>query len=131
MNILNNNILQYILNQYLDWEEDISKLHQIFNFKFHIKIHIIYDKVLHFTKKMGYRIYLDNKIIKFKLYFLNGNPDIEENYKNGKLHGIQKEWYKNGKLMKEQSYICETQKGIQKYYKTNGTLSYMIDLNIE
>lgn len=47
----------------------------------------------------------------------------EANYKEGKLHGIYKEYYGNGKLLKEIEFKEDKQDGFYKYYDEQGNLS--------
>jgi antitoxin component YwqK of YwqJK toxin-antitoxin module len=111
--ILNNNIIQYVLNPYFDYFEDISKIKQLFissQYKFslkpHTKIQIInkdYTTYFHFKlvemKKNQYRIYIDFKLYKKILYYPNTGIIKSINYyKNNKAHGIQKYFYDNGNI---------------------------------
>jgi antitoxin component YwqK of YwqJK toxin-antitoxin module len=47
---------------------------------------------------------------------------IKTNYKNGKMHGLQKQWYSNGQLKIEYNYIDDKKHGLQKYWKENGEI---------
>jgi hypothetical protein len=86
LNIINNNVIEYVLNLYLDYEEDIIKLKQLYNFRFNIKKHFIYKNDYSWGNycKM---LYLNNDLIKTKSYYSNGNIETLRNYKNNHLHG--------------------------------------------
>jgi antitoxin component YwqK of YwqJK toxin-antitoxin module len=134
LHLLSDNILQYVLNQYLDLEEDISKLKQmtstawLYNIKFNIKTHINCIRNYQFKNSNAYKIYFDNKLIRIKLYYLDWKPMLEERYKNGILVGMQREWYKNGQLMRINNYVYGLKVGIQKYYGIDGTLIREIEI---
>jgi hypothetical protein len=82
------NILQYILNDYLD-HQDIEVYNKVFNFKFDIKKYIKMVKIFKDNEILLYidNFFLDNKFIKEEGYYHNGNKSYEKNYKNGKLNG--------------------------------------------
>jgi antitoxin component YwqK of YwqJK toxin-antitoxin module len=66
LNLLNNNIIQYVLNEYLDYIEDGSKLKMLFpqnSYKFNIKKHLIYKKISGNNFDI-FKVFCDNKIIK-------------------------------------------------------------------
>ena len=44
------------------------------------------------------------------------------NYDNGKLDGIQKEWYRTGSLMAEWSYKNDKQHGLSKEWYLDGNV---------
>jgi antitoxin component YwqK of YwqJK toxin-antitoxin module len=43
LQLLNKNIIEYVLNPYLNYNDDINKLKQLFDYKFNIKLHIHYE----------------------------------------------------------------------------------------
>ena len=49
-------------------------------------------------------------------------PMTVENYKNGKLHGLQKVFYKDGKIASETHYVDGIKEGIFKQYAENGVV---------
>lgn len=57
-------------------------------------------------------------------YYNNGQLEIESEtpFKNGKENGIEKEYYKNGRLKRETPYTDSKANGIQKEYYENGRL---------
>ncbi len=59
-----------------------------------------------------------------KDWYENGQLRCEFNYKEGKEEGIQKEWYENGQLWYEDNYKEGKQDGIQKSWYENGQLHY-------
>jgi hypothetical protein len=99
LNILSNNIIEYVLNLYLDYEKDIIKVKQLYLYKFDIKVHINQRKE-HWNdgKFQKYCFYLDYNLIKQNS--LIGHLFSKNKYKNNKLHGIQKYWPidDNGKI---------------------------------
>jgi antitoxin component YwqK of YwqJK toxin-antitoxin module len=122
MDILNNNIKQYILNQYLNYKTDIKKLHLLYDFKFNIDTHLSY----------GDDIFIDeeNEIIKEKDVFIDSEKLIEYGfYDNGQLnffHNFKKErnWYKTGELKWEANLKDEKYDGIFREWYKNGNEEY-------
>lgn len=57
-------------------------------------------------------------------YYNNGQLEIESEtpFKNGKENGIEKEYYKNGRLKRETPYTDGKANGIEKKYYENGRL---------
>jgi antitoxin component YwqK of YwqJK toxin-antitoxin module len=97
MNI-SSDILQFVLNKYLNYNYDIPKLSIIINFKFNPKSHITVNEVIN---KLGIRfvtLYLDNKVIKQKCYYKNGNKYHFSifRYKNSNIYITTTIWDKNG-----------------------------------
>jgi antitoxin component YwqK of YwqJK toxin-antitoxin module len=103
-------ILQFVFNLYIDWENDSDKLNKIVNFNFDIKQHLV---VINFS--------YDNEN---NLSVLSKSQ--ESNYKNGKYHGKQYVWdtnniivkiqnYKNGKKDDEQYTLWTNNRTNQKY----------------
>ena len=58
-------------------------------------------------------------------YYNNGQLEIESEtpFKNGKENGIEKEYYKNGRLKRETPYTDSKANGIEKKYYENGRLA--------
>ena len=53
----------------------------------------------------------------------NGQPRGEQNFKNGKRHGIERKWYENGQLEYEWNYKDETLWVVQqRWWYENGQL---------
>lgn len=61
-----------------------------------------------------------NKKGKLLHYFESGKLFIEENYKNGKLHGDFKRWFENGNLAIEAQYANGKSHGELTEYYENG-----------
>jgi antitoxin component YwqK of YwqJK toxin-antitoxin module len=91
--------VEYILNSYLDYEEDIMKLKQLYKYKFNIKAHITYIQ-----KSLEKCILLDKNLIRKKEYYSTGNLFTESNYKNNKLHGTNKRVTYDGKIILYDEY---------------------------
>jgi antitoxin component YwqK of YwqJK toxin-antitoxin module len=127
MNLLNNNIIEYVLNEYLDYEEDISKLKQLFLYKFNIRKHLSYN----FYRTDCYTI-LDSKGIR-RTDYNKGNKICVIHYKNGQYHGNLKKWYPDGKLLFDWNYKNNKMHGIQFDYHKNGKIShrYNVENDIE
>jgi antitoxin component YwqK of YwqJK toxin-antitoxin module len=145
LNLLHNNLIEYILNLYLDYEKDILKLKQLFpQYKFSIKPHLAYTKIfdkygngikclldnknkkLIFTYKNGERKidnYKGNKF-KRKILFNNGKLDTEIDFKNDFFHGKRKQWYQNGTLWYEENYKNGEREGYRVEYDQRGILIY-------
>lgn len=51
-------------------------------------------------------------------------PSKEENFLNGKLHGITKEWWPNGKLWYEGNFQNGLKHGVCKTWNEDGTLYF-------
>lgn len=139
--LIDNDILQYILNPYLNFLIDIPKMEKVFpEIKFLQKPHL---KIKHKIRKLCYdfmnekityldgkkiecektydntiareKIFYQGKYTKIIFYDLNDRKIEESNYLNGKLHGEQYSWYSSGEL----SYKCNRENGktIGKEYK--------------
>jgi antitoxin component YwqK of YwqJK toxin-antitoxin module len=119
--ILNNNIIEYVLNEYLDYEEDISKLKQLFLYKFNIKKHLSYKIILLYEliiTKSKY-VYLNDRLLKIINYYDNRQKHSICNYKNERKNGIYKTWNKNGKLSHTSVYKNGEKHGRFNYYNSN------------
>lgn len=51
-----------------------------------------------------------------------GRPKSQLHYKDGKLDGMQKEFYDNGKLQQETEFEAGVQNGVYRYYSDDGIL---------
>ena len=54
----------------------------------------------------------------------NGHLYYEDNYVNGKLHGLCRTWYENGPLFYEHNYVNGIKHGLCRGWNSNGQLSY-------
>ena len=99
-----------------------------------IKHKLTYDKKTYTIKT--YKEYIDNVLIKTEyydqqgnLYKIKGMDEINqnhtyiENYKNGQLHGIRKEWTEDKILFKYTKYKNGNMHGIHKiFYPNSGNI---------
>ena len=68
----------------------------------------------------------------YKGYSPEGKLILDYNYKNGKLHGIQKVYFNNSdKLYSEKEYKEGKPTGIHKVYYADGTKHYIIDYSFD
>jgi antitoxin component YwqK of YwqJK toxin-antitoxin module len=103
INLLTKNIVEFVLNEYLDYEEDILKLKQFLLFKFNIKKHIRYE----FSDFSEYNCpikrtikYLDDKKIKVNTFYADTNTKRSEtHFKNEIKNGSDKYWDINGYIV--------------------------------
>ena len=58
--------------------------------------------------------------IKEIIYFCNGNKKSEVDYKNGKVNGWARMWYKNGNVHLEATYKDNKTHGVRTAYHKNG-----------
>lgn len=88
--IIPTDILQYILNPYLNYQEDCLKVEKVFaTFKFSQKCHLQIKENLDRNKFKFTYTYRDGELIKSESWYPIGQKNAEENYKNGKLHGLK------------------------------------------
>jgi hypothetical protein len=99
------NILQYILNHYLD-HQDIEVYNRVFNFEFKIDKYIKKEEVIRSGFFVGLiNTYLDDTIVKREWFFPNGNKHSEVTYKNGFTSGKYIQYDFNGKIVTEVIFI--------------------------
>lgn len=55
-------------------------------------------------------------------YYLNGNPSIKLNYRDGQLNGICKEYFKTGELKKQYRYKEGKRNGVWKEFYDSGKI---------
>jgi hypothetical protein len=81
-------ILQYILNEYLD-HQDIEVYNRVFNFKFKIDKYMKTKQIfIQNTKKLIVNeTYLDDELIRELIFYNNGLRKYEKNYKHNKFDG--------------------------------------------
>ena len=56
-------------------------------------------------------------------WYSNGQIFEEVNYVNGKIHGLQRNWYSNGQIFEEVNYVNGKIHGLYRYWHSNGQLS--------
>jgi antitoxin component YwqK of YwqJK toxin-antitoxin module len=119
-------ILQYILNLYLDGEE-LPNLSKILSFNFDIKSHLYIEETNNLTYDSKIiKTYIDGKLSKRNIYHENKIRHLQENYKNEKLHGTQFYYNPNGTLKIKYNYIQEKLDGRQYYYDQNGYPDHIV-----
>ena len=92
-NYILSDILQYIFNLYIDWENDIAIISEVLNFNFSIKPHLHIEETYSTNKRKVVSTYIDEKISKTETYYEGGIKSCEKNYKNGLLEGNKFSWY--------------------------------------
>jgi hypothetical protein len=127
--ILNNNIIKYVLNEYLEYLTDINKLKQLFhevNMKFDIKVHLKHQ--MNQENEKYKELYLDNELIQSCTSDCFGK-DFEVIFRAN--HLTRKEFYTHNKIRLIYNYIKipnPTGKdklirhGFSKDYDVNGNL---------
>jgi antitoxin component YwqK of YwqJK toxin-antitoxin module len=106
LNDLAMEVIQYTLNGYLDYVEDIPKLEELTEIKFakepHIYVEELYDKK---TKQIMERnTYLDEDLIKEEFWYESGQKAYEHNWWKGESNGKSLEWDSDGDLIGEHDY---------------------------
>jgi antitoxin component YwqK of YwqJK toxin-antitoxin module len=66
--------------------------------------------------------YINNELNGRNFKYRYGRPKSEMFYKNGKLDGLQKEYYDNGKIQQETEFKNGAQDGVYNYYSDDGIL---------
>jgi antitoxin component YwqK of YwqJK toxin-antitoxin module len=122
LQFLNNNILKYILNSYLNYEEDVISLIKLFPIKFSLKLHLSTEIKYYKHTQKQIAILLDNKVIQERSYNNKKKIFRLNNYKNEEKHGIQKYWYDTGILYSEVYYENGKNHGTEKLWYINGNL---------
>ena len=96
---LPNDILQYILNIYINYSQNKNQLLYLINdknFKFKRKMHIKIDiKYYENTHKIKFhKKYIDNQLHGLqRFWYKNGKRKYIKNYKNGSKRNYQLHWY--------------------------------------
>jgi antitoxin component YwqK of YwqJK toxin-antitoxin module len=129
LQLLNKNIIEYVLNLCLDYNKDILKMKQLYKYKFNIKTHIHYDKLFYnnTTKLEFLLVYFDNKKIKEKNWYLNRNISYIISYLriNNDTYRNEKSYYENnGNINTIYNTKNSISYGIRKKYFNNGNLEY-------
>jgi antitoxin component YwqK of YwqJK toxin-antitoxin module len=149
MDILNNNIIEYVLNQYLDYDKDIIKLKKLYENKFSIKPHIRKDiKYYNFPHNSKQKEWLhvytndNHKLYLAREYYSNGQIRKNIKYNLNNLHlRNEKSYYMNGDKISEINFKDDLKHGKCKFYfngklntveyytndKINGTWKYYIN----
>jgi hypothetical protein len=94
MNLLHKNLVEYILNSYLNYSEDILKLKLLYQYDSNIKPHLYHKIILNFGQNIGFvwikKTYLDEIKLEERYFY-------EEDYKNenNKMNGLLDKLYEN------------------------------------
>jgi antitoxin component YwqK of YwqJK toxin-antitoxin module len=120
---LNDNIIKYVLLQYLENLNEINIIEQVFNIKIEQKLYMKINHIYYHDLKVKKKItYLNNKIYKTEGFRKDGKLQYRYYYKDNKIYGKYKTWYKNGKLRSEYNYINGYKVGLQREWYDNGQL---------
>lgn len=88
---------------------------------------IIEEKTTYYPdsqKKKAQFTLLEGKVEGVKtMWYLNGNKEIETNYKNGLKNGVETKWLENGQKKSEISYKDDLKDGLSAYWDENGDKS--------
>jgi antitoxin component YwqK of YwqJK toxin-antitoxin module len=137
LRFLYKDILQYVFNLYIDYENDSVKLENIVNtstqyiFKFDINPHIFFQDEIVLLEASNnidsdeiliVNTYIDNNIVKKNEYWDNSIKKSEINYKQGSYHGKNIEWFKNGNIEFDGNYENGFKHGIQIRYNSKGVV---------
>ena len=127
INILPYDILQHVLNPYLDYNEEVPLVQELLenrielNITPHLKTNETYENDI-LTQR---ETFLDEKLIKIEEWYKNGNLKSVENYKNNLLDGIGTIYYKNGTdVWYSTNYKNGLEEGKQYKYYSNGIVAY-------
>ena len=81
------------------------------------------DDLFYYTPIELERNYKDGKLDGlFKEWYENGKLDMKGNYKDGIKDGLWKKWYENGQLVFEMNYKDDKEDGLQRLWYENGQL---------
>lgn len=79
-----------------------------------------YERILTIQREIDGKMLRDGPS---KSWMMNGEV-IEDNYKNGKLHGNEKVYYKNGKIKFDRNYVENKLEGKSYGYNEDGSLDW-------
>jgi antitoxin component YwqK of YwqJK toxin-antitoxin module len=141
-------VVKYILNLYLDYENDVPKLEQIIgkDFKFDItphekeKIEYYMKKIININGKKTNKLiptrsiqfkrtYIDEILVRTEDFYESfnldktGNKHSIINYKNNLEHGKYIIWYENGNLSLMEEYENGMRNGISIQFFDNGHIN--------
>jgi antitoxin component YwqK of YwqJK toxin-antitoxin module len=122
-------LINYGIQGYLNYDEEVLKLEKLFNKKLDINQHIHYEEEYwdkDKTKIKQKTTYFDGKKIKTEKWYENGTKLSDENYKNGILDGLQRIWHKNGNIEAELNLKNGLQDGLQIAWFPSGKLVHKI-----
>jgi antitoxin component YwqK of YwqJK toxin-antitoxin module len=115
-------LMKNIISDYIEYDELKNLESKIENLKINPN-RIEIKETFHLNGNIKKRnTYIDDDLRKEESFDETGKKYFEYNFKNGKENGIQKMWYRNGKLAEDENYINGEKNGIQKYYNEDGRL---------
>jgi antitoxin component YwqK of YwqJK toxin-antitoxin module len=127
LSLLNNNIIDYILNPYLDYRTDIQYIKQLFKYKFLLKLHLTYE-IYKENGRHEIETVLYNQFIIREGYYSNGNLSWKSFHNlfeyGGAQDGNTYSWYENGKMKSVKTFKNGKLEGFEKYFYRNGNLMY-------
>ena len=121
-------IIQYILNPYIDYINESELIEHLTGnrVKLNIDPHLSYEiQYGNFDKNLIKTTYLDLKLIKSESWYMNGNKYFIKNYKNQKLDGISEYWYDNGNKTSTRNYKNGKLEGISEGWYLNGNKRFI------
>jgi len=105
----------------------IYKVGEIIQTEINSDINTVCGEGIHYFKtyKAALSWYYHNNINQIKNgtfieYHENGRRDVEWNYLDGKLNGLQHGWYDNGQKNFEWNYLNGNREGLHQWWHTNG-----------
>ena len=118
-------VIQYILNPYIDYATESELIENLTNVKLDIDSHLTYKNKYYKNGKI-YKLdtYLDLKLIKSECWYENANKWSIMNYKNDKLEGKYEVWYENGYKWTISNYKSGRLDGISEEWYPNGNKEY-------
>ena len=122
---LPNELIQYVLNPYIDYSTESELIENLTNVKLDIDTHLTYENEYYDSTNTVIKskhTYLDFKLIKYEGWFYNGNIYKIFNYNNGKYHGMFEEWYPDGNKWYIRNYKNGKLNGLVEYWYENGNL---------
>jgi antitoxin component YwqK of YwqJK toxin-antitoxin module len=116
-------ILQYVLNLYIDHRKDIHIIQKftnkfMFDLKPFINVNTLYESDGSVIKVEF--IWIDDMQYKYISYYENGNKKNEWFYENGVINGTKKIWYKSGKIKCQINYVNGKKRGLYLQFNEKG-----------
>ena len=123
-------LIQYVLNPYIDYSTESQLIENLTNVKLDIDSHLTYEIQYYDSDKniiKNKKTYLDLKLIKSEGWYDNGNKEFIENHKNGRLEGMQEHWYENGYKASTCNYKNGRLEGKYEVWDDNGNKLYILN----
>lgn len=120
-----NDILQNLINPYLEYEKEVPLVEQTLEKKLEKKHHIYIKEMKdEKTGKLTKKTYLDTDLRKIEVFNSEGVKEAENNFENGKFQGKQYIRYEDGNIAEEHNYENDEKEGKQYDYDGNGILRW-------